>query len=195
LGRVLTTAIKGLAGLGALGALYVMGLAACKPTGGDLSLSTLAHGSMAKLQVLDDKAAAPGTFEDENGRPVALAAFKGQVVVLNLWATWCAPCVKEMPTLARLQADFQGRPVKVVPLSTDSDTQKDKARAFIAGRPPLHFYFDPHLGATSSVTPRVEGFPTTLIFDKSGRLRASFQGDADWSSPDAEAVVAALLKS
>ncbi len=196
-GRVLGAAIKTMIGLGAIAAIYVMGLAACKPgPGGGGDLSALATGAMAKLH--PETSAAPQTpaaFDDAAGKSVQLSAFKGQVVVLNLWATWCAPCVKEMPTLARLQADFAGRPVKVLAVSTDSDGQIDKAKAFIAARPPLDFYHDDGLKLVASLTPRTEGFPTTYIFDKTGRLRAVLQGDADWSSPEAEKVVAALLTS
>jgi thiol-disulfide isomerase/thioredoxin len=151
---------------------------------------------MAKLTAPPAPESYPdAAFVDGQGRPVRLSDFKGQAVVLNLWATWCAPCVKEMPTLAKLQGDLALQPVKVVALSTDSPGETDKAKAFIADHGPLNFYQDPHLAVTSAITPRVQGFPTTLLYDRQGRLKGIFQGDADWSSPDAEAVVKALTRS
>jgi thiol-disulfide isomerase/thioredoxin len=186
-----------MAGLGAVAAIYVMGLTACKPGPDDgHDLGALAKGSMAKLQAQSTpgvQATAP--FTDASGKSVDLSKFKGQVVVLNLWATWCGPCVKEMPTLAKLQADFAGRPLKVVAVSTDSDSQVDKAKVFLAARPPLAFYHDSGLKLVASLTPRTDGFPATYLFDKKGQLKGVLQGEADWASPEAEKVVAALLGS
>ena len=128
LGRGTTTAIAGFLGVGAIAALYVMGLAACKPSP-DAGVATVAHGTMAKLK----PPAAPATYPDASfvdgaGKSVKLADFKGQAVVLNLWATWCAPCVKEMPTLAALQTAYAGKGLKVVALSADSATATDKGQ-------------------------------------------------------------------
>jgi thiol-disulfide isomerase/thioredoxin len=198
LGRGYGTAITGFIGVGAVAALYVMGLSACKPgpqTGGAASIASLAHGAMAKLAA----PAAPATYPDASfvdgaGKSVKLADFKGQVVVLNLWATWCAPCVKEMPTLAALQTAFAGQGVKVVALSADSASATDKAKAFIAAHAPLDFYQDAKFAVSSAITPHIEGFPTTLIYDRAGHLKGVLQGDADWSSPEAQAVVASLAK-
>jgi thiol-disulfide isomerase/thioredoxin len=149
---------------------------------------------MSKLQPALSGSSYPDVpFVDGAGKPVRFSDFKGRVVVLNLWATWCAPCVKEMPTLAALQQSFKDRPVTVVALSTDSNGQVDKAKAFIAAHPPLGFYHDANLAVTSAIQPRVQGFPTTLVYDEEGRLRGSVQGDADWSSPEAKAVISALL--
>ncbi len=131
---------------------------------------------------------------DGAGKPVKLSDFKGHAVVLNLWATWCAPCVKEMPTLAALQTAYAGKGLKVVALSADSPFAKDKAKAFIVAHPPLDFYQDPQLAVPSAITPHIEGFPTTLLYDKAGQLKGILQGDADWASPDAKAVVDKLIE-
>lgn len=148
---------------------------------------------MAKLQAPAAPASYPdASFVDGAGKPVKLTDFKGQAVVLNLWATWCAPCVKEMPTLAALQTAFAGKGVKVVALSADSAGQTDKAKAFIAAHAPLDFYQDAKFAVPSAITPHIEGFPTTLLYDRGGRLKGVLQGDADWSSPEAKAVVQAL---
>ena len=164
-------------------------------SGGSPQLKSLARGEMVKLTVTEPpRAADPIRASGPDGRLVRLADFKGQVVVVNLWASWCAPCVKEMPTLARLQAEYAGRPVKVVPISLDKgDADVAKARAFLADKRPLQFYHGDYALAFS-LTPVIEGLPTTLIFDQEGRERARLAGGADWSGADAKAVIDALLK-
>ena len=114
------------------------------------------------------------------------------MVVVNLWATWCAPCVTEMPTLARLQAAYRGR-ILVAPVSMDTAKDREKARAFIAQYPPLGFYQDPKATLVFAVTPPAEGLPTTILYGRHGRERARMSGGADWSGADAHAVVEALL--
>ena len=195
IGRGMTTAITGFLGVGAIAALYVMGLAACKPgTGSQMNLAALAHGTMSKLQPPATPSSYPdASFMDGAGKPVKLSDFKGQAVVLNLWATWCAPCVKEMPTLAALQTAYAGKGLKVVALSADSPFAAAKAKAFIAAHPPLDFYQDTQLAVPSAITPHIEGFPTTLLYDKAGNLEGMLEGDTDWSSPDAKAVIDKLI--
>jgi thiol-disulfide isomerase/thioredoxin len=158
--------------------------------GGDLK--SMATGGMSKMAVLQTPADPPsGPFTGPDGKPLTVADLKGKVVVLNLWATWCAPCRKEMPTLAQLQAAYAGKPVVVVALSTDGDADLAKARAFIEGNKPLSFY---HVSTdwAFKLNPPAQGFPTTLIFDKSGHERARVVGEADWGSADAHKVVDAL---
>ncbi|HQR90913.1 MAG TPA: redoxin family protein, partial [Caulobacter sp.] len=92
--------------VGVAAVLYVIAAASFKPSG-PANLNEFKRASLAKLEVPASPRAAPGTtFFDEAGKPVTLADFKGQVVVMNLWATWCAPCKKEMPTLAKLAAAY-----------------------------------------------------------------------------------------
>ncbi len=172
-----------------------MGLAACKPSP-DEGAASLAHGTMAKLKPPIVAATYPDAgFVDGAGKPVKLADFKGQAVVLNLWATWCAPCVKEMPTLAALQSAYAGKGLKVVALSADSAMATDKAKAFIGAHPPLDFYQDASSAVPTALNPPIEGFPTTLLYDRAGHLKGVMEGDTDWNSPDAKAVVNSLLKS
>jgi thiol-disulfide isomerase/thioredoxin len=118
-----------------------------------------------------------------------LAAFRGKVVVLNLWATWCPPCRKEMPTLARLQAAYAGKPLAVVAVSLDTATETQAAKTFISQYPPLAFYQDAKFNFVTDLKPTPAGFPTTIIFDRSGQERAIMSGEADWASPEARAVV------
>ena len=148
---------------------------------------------MAKL-VIDNPILPPPTlpFLDAAGQETTLTKLKAPVVVVNLWATWCAPCVSEMPTLAKLQAAYRGR-VLVVPISMDDPKDRAKARAFIAKYPPLPFYQEPGAMIALTLTPPTSGLPTTLLIDASGRERARLAGGADWSGPDARAVIQALL--
>lgn len=157
-------------------------------------LKSLASGHMAKMAV--EKRAEPGAdvvFKDASGRELHASDFKGQVVVMNIWATWCGPCKIEMPTLARLQAAYAGKKVKVVALSTDAPGDADKARAFIAAHAPLAYYQGTPALAFR-IKPQILGYPTTLLIDKDGNERARLPADADWSSPEAKAVIDRLLQ-
>jgi thiol-disulfide isomerase/thioredoxin len=128
-------------------------------------------------------------FYDDAGKPVRIADFKGKVVLLNLWATWCAPCKIEMPTLARAAAAYKGRPVEFVTLSIDKPVAAAAARLFIAGHEPLRFYSDPEAKIIFKLSPPAEGMPTTVIYGKDGLERARVSGEADWASPEARALL------
>jgi len=194
LGRGLTLAIAAAVLVGAAAVLYVMGGSAFKPGAGPNSLAGLSEGAMKKLTVVSPAPPPAAPFVDAEGKPVTLADFKGQVLVVNLWATWCAPCVAEMPTLAKLQQEFAGQPVKVVAVSVDAAESTDKAKAFIAKHAPLAFYQNPDLKLPFAFSPPAAEFPSTVIYDKTGVQRARLTGDADWSSPEAKKVIETLLK-
>jgi thiol-disulfide isomerase/thioredoxin len=167
--------------------------AIAKPGSSD-GLQALATGPMSKLKIVDPASPPPPTpFVDAAGRPLSLAAFRGKVVVLNLWATWCPPCRKEMPTLAQLQAAYVGKPFAVVAVSLDTAADSDRAKTFLAQYPPLAFYQDAKFNFVTDLKPTPAGFPTTIIFDRSGQERAIMSGEADWDSPEARAVVDRLL--
>ena len=157
-------------------------------------LSALATGAMAKLEVVAERPSAPvDPFEGPDGQPLSLADFKGKVVVLNLWATWCAPCKEEMPTLAKLAQEVDPTQVAVVIVNVDAvPTQEEPARAFIAENAPLAFYRQPAFTLPFRL-PGAGAMPQTVLIDRQGRLRASVTGAADWSSPEAMAVVRALI--
>ena len=185
-------AARGLCAMAGLAAaLYVIGGCTAKPGG----LKSLAQGQMKSLTVVDQPAPAPdATFTDAAGKTHTLAEFKGKAVILNLWATWCAPCVQEMPTLAKLAQATAGQPVAVVPISVDRDEDRANAEAFIAKRPPLPFYSDPKYAVAYALKPPVAGLPTTVLIDAAGRVRGAVAGGADWSGADARKVVEALEK-
>jgi thiol-disulfide isomerase/thioredoxin len=148
---------------------------------------------MAKLVVPAQPGSQPNAaFIAPDGRTVHLADFKGQVLVVNFWATWCAPCVKEMPSLARLQQDYAGKPLKVVAISVGTGDDQG-SRDFLKGHGGLGFYNDPKFALPFSLTPRPDGIPVTVIYDRQGRERARLSGGADWSTDDAKRVMDAVL--
>jgi thiol-disulfide isomerase/thioredoxin len=184
-------AVCAVAGLAA--ALYVIPGCSSKPTG---DLKSLATGEMKSLTVDAQPLPAPDTpFTDAAGKTHTLAEFKGKAVILNLWATWCAPCVQEMPTLAKLAQANVGKPVVILPVSLDRDEDRANAQSFIAKDPPLPFYNEPKFALAYAFKPLVTGMPTTLLIDPAGNVRGRVPGGADWSGPDAQKVVDALEKA
>ncbi len=157
-------------------------------------------GAFSVAPKLDDlKPAAPGAgtdtpeidFQTADGANRTLKDYLGQGVVLNFWATWCVPCVAEMPALARLAGLLQGTKVAVLPLSSDrggaAAVQKYFTEKDLSGLPIL---LDPRGAAARAFG--VRGIPTTILIDASGRERGRYEGAADWSSPEAVAAVKAL---
>lgn len=154
-------------------------------------LSDYARGSLARLQASVERPPAPGNpFNDPMGAPVRIADLPGEVRVVNLWATNCAPCKLEMPTLAAL-ARQSGERVSVTPISLDPVGRTDQARAFIAAHPPLRFHQDPSFAIAFAM--KAKGMPTTVIYDRRGRERARLFGAAEWDGPEARALIQALL--
>ena len=132
------------------------------------------------------------TFQTMDGREASLADFAGKVVVLNLWATWCAPCREEMPSLDRLQARFADRDLVVLALSVDR-AGPERVQQFLdeIGVKQLHVYRDPKAAATRAL--RVPGLPATLLVDRRGNEVGRVLGIAEWDGPAAVAAVENLL--
>jgi thiol-disulfide isomerase/thioredoxin len=182
----------GLAVIVVAAVLYAIVSLGIKPGAGNLK--DLARGAMAKLQVPDQPRGEPDApFFGPQGQTLHLSDFKGQVLVVNFWATWCAPCVQEMPTLAKLQAAVAGQPVRVLAVSLDRPEDKALAQRFILKHGPLEFYQDPKYAVPFSLNPRPEGVPITVIYDRQGRERARLEGGADWNSAEAKAVLNSVL--
>lgn len=124
---------------------------------------------------------APATaFESPDGAPASLADFRGRPVLLNLWATWCAPCVAEMPTLDSL-AEREGSRLKVLTVSQDLDG-RDKVEAFFAkrGYRRLETWLDAEMTLMSAL--KVDILPTTILYDAKGREVWRVTGMEDWES-------------
>jgi thiol-disulfide isomerase/thioredoxin len=122
-------------------------------------------------------------FEDGEGHVQRLSDFRGKVVLLNIWATWCLPCRKEMPTLDRLQASLGGPDFEVVALSIDRGGP-DVVRKFFAdiGIENLAIHMNP--SDEAAFTLAVAGLPTTLLIDREGRELGRLVGPAEWDAPD-----------
>ena len=191
---LLKWAIRGAALIGVAAVLYVIVSASIKPKS-DADLRQFARGELVKLVVPAAPTAMPTAgFTDADGKAMTLADFKGRIVVVNLWATWCAPCRLEMPTLAKLQAAYQTQPVQVVAISVDRDADLNLAKADIAKNAPLKLYRDPGYKFAFAIEPKAAGFPTTIIYDRQGRERARLSGGADWNGKESRALIEALLK-
>ena len=122
-------------------------------------------------------------FEDGQGQPRSLAEFRGKVVLLNIWATWCGPCRREMPSLDRLQALLGGSDFEVVALSIDRGGI-EPVRKFYAdvGIRNLAIYIDGSGKATRALA--AVGVPATLLIDRTGRELGRLIGPAEWDEPD-----------
>jgi len=181
-----------LIGAGAIALVYVLFAASSKPET-QLGLSRFAEGEMTRLYVMEAPPPMPTrTLRDAAGNETTLAAFQGEVMVLNLWATWCAPCMEEMPSLAQLQYNFEGR-IRVIPISVDSEGDREKAiselRRLSGGA--LPFLQDMTRGVLFDA--HAAGMPVTIIYDAQGQEVARLAGGADWGGADASRVIEAVL--
>jgi thiol-disulfide isomerase/thioredoxin len=127
-------------------------------------------------------------FQDDQGHDLTLADFRGRVVLLNVWATWCVPCRKEMPTLDRLQERLGGKDFLVMALSIDRkgiEAVKDFYR--VVGVEKLAIYLDPSGKGSHSLA--IPGVPTTLLINREGHEIARKLGEARWDSPEMVSLV------
>ena len=139
------------------------------------------------------KAAPELHFTDGKGKVRTLSEFKGKVVLLNIWATWCGPCRKEMPTLDRLQATLGGPEFEVVPLSIDRKGMEavDKFYADI-GTQHLARYVAPSASEAMEAL-AVFGLPATFLIDSQGLILGRKEGPAEWDSPEFIAFFKAVI--
>ncbi len=132
-------------------------------------------------------------FQDLDGAPVRLADFKGDVVLLNFWATWCAPCVREMPALDRLQSILGREGLRVVAVSIDRGGKQVVARfAKRIGLQNLALYLDPKSALARAFG--VSGLPATFLIDAEGRVARARLGAAEWDSHAAVSLIRYYLK-
>ncbi|SMX43080.1 TlpA family protein disulfide reductase [Octadecabacter ascidiaceicola] len=155
------------------------------------ALEALRTGDMMKLQFGADRGS-DVVFTHEDGSDLTLAAFEGQYVLLNFWATWCAPCRKEMPHLSELQDEFGGDDFQVVTVATGLN-QRPAMERFLdeigVDNLPLHTDNNSALARDMGVV----GLPVTLIMDPQGQEVARLIGDADWASESAKTILRELL--
>ena len=133
-------------------------------------------------------------FVDGSGAPKTLKDFRGKTVLLNLWATWCAPCREEMPSLDRLQQELGSDVFQVVALAVDR-TGLDSARKFLEGInvKSLALYADPTTRSGSAL--KAVGMPTTILIDAEGREIGRLPGPAEWDSADAKRLVQEAIRT
>jgi thiol-disulfide isomerase/thioredoxin len=134
------------------------------------------------------------TFTDAEGQERSLSDFAGEGLVVNLWATWCPPCVAEMPSLDRLQAMLRAERVRVLALSSDRGGRA-VVEAFYrrTGVRELGVWLDPRGAAARGMG--VRGLPTTVIIDRDGYETARLEGEAEWDAPELVAAVRRLVGS
>lgn len=133
-------------------------------------------------------------FTDGEGRQMTLADFKGQGLVVNLWATWCAPCVREMPSLNRLQAAVADEGIRVIAVSSDREGLA-KVAPFLEKHAldRLAPYLDPK-GDFTRAMPGGTALPRTFIINADGAIAASYTGPAEWDAPDLVAAVREMTR-
>ncbi|MCE4223027.1 TlpA family protein disulfide reductase [Methylobacterium sp. C25] len=160
-------------------------------------VAPLSRGEVAALETQGEpKPAANLHFKAPDGTDTDLTALKGRALLVNLWATWCAPCKAEMPALDRLQAEFGGDRFRVVTINIET-RNLDKPPKWLAdnGIKSLAYYGDP----AGKVLPAVQqqtgstGLPTTMLIDAKGCEVGVMKGPAEWASEDGKALIRALI--
>lgn len=157
-----------------------------------------AGGEVAAMLAADPPRSLAGlSFNAPDGSPMTLADLSGKTVLMNLWATWCAPCRHEMPALNRLQADLGDDTFEVVAVNVDTGGD-EKPRRFLdeTGVDALGYYRDATLGLFNDLKRRglALGLPVTLLVDRDGCLLAHMNGPAEWASDDARRLIAAVRR-
>ena len=200
IGTVLVGALVGLAGIYGFGRLG-------RGSGGDpvcraavdtaKRIAPLAHGEVAALTVASKPLKLPDlAFDDADGKPKKLSDWQGKTVLVNLWATWCVPCRKEMPALDRLQTKLKGPDFEVVAINIDT-RDPDKPRNFLkdANLTQLGYFTDEKAKIFQDLKSigRALGMPTSVLVDGKGCEIATIAGPAEWDSDDAVKLIRAAV--
>ena len=171
---------------------------ACRPAVAlAAKIAPFARGEVAAVNMAKSPLKVPDlAFEDGTGKKLALADFKGRTVLLNLWATWCVPCRKEMPTLDALEQKLGSPAFQVVAVNIDT-RDPDKPKAFLKdiGVHDLAYYADASAKSFQDLKAvgRAFGMPTTLLVDPNGCEIGTIAGPAEWASDDAVKLIKAAL--
>jgi len=161
------------------------------------ALKPLAGGDVAAFTVADEPVPLPVfEFAGKDGGKASTADFAGKTVLLNLWATWCAPCREEMPALDKLQAELGSEKFQVLPVSIDrGGPQKPLAFYEEIGVSHLPFYQDETMGIFNELKKKslAFGLPVTLLVDRDGCVLGNLNGPADWAGSDAKQLMGAVV--
>jgi len=193
-GRLLFIAIAAMVAGGLVWTAYVLFSAASNSSSAVTGLAHHARGELSRLVVLSDPPAQPDTvFRTEAGEDITLESFRGKVVMVNIWATWCAPCVKEMPSLNRLEAELGSDQFEVVAITLDRNVED--ARAFYDEHELGHLklYQERTLAIGGALGAR--GVPITVLYGVAGNELARVANGAEWDSPEALALVREVIAS
>ncbi|MBZ0162777.1 MAG: TlpA family protein disulfide reductase [Notoacmeibacter sp.] len=162
------------------------------------AIDAAAKGEVAAMQVADPQQLGDIGFTGPDGQAMTLADFAGKTILLNLWATWCAPCRAEMPALDRLQQQIGGEEFEVVAINIDTG-ELSKPAKFLdeINVLSLPLYHDQTMGVFNAFKKRslALGLPTTMLIDGDGCLMAKINGPAEWDSPDAVRLIDAALNA
>jgi thiol-disulfide isomerase/thioredoxin len=172
--------------------------AACKPAMEIArKVAPFAKGEVAAVNIAKGALKVPDlAFQDASGKPLTLENWRGRTVLLNLWATWCVPCRKEMPSLDALQAQLGGPDFEVVTVNIDTrDPEKPKTWLKEVGVSKLAYYADPAAKTFQDLKAvgRAFGMPTTLLIGPQGCEIGTIAGPAEWASDDAIKLIKAAL--
>lgn len=206
--RIAVIVAGGIVGL-AIGLAAVYGIGGLTRNAGDTAcapalaaakhLAPLAHGEVAALAVASKGLRVPDlAFRDAAGTAHKLSEWRGRTVLLNLWATWCVPCRKEMPALDTLQAKLGGPKFEVVSINIDTrDPEKPHAWLKRLGVSKLTYYADPSAKVFQDLKAigKAFGMPTTMLIDAAGCELGTMAGPAEWAGEDAVKLVQAALKN
>lgn len=172
---------------------------ACRPAV-DLArkIAPLARGEVAALTMASKPLRIPDlAFDDVDGKPRKLSDWRGRTVLVNLWATWCVPCRKEMPALDSLQGKLGGPRFEVVAINIDT-RDLDKPKNFLkeAGLTRLGYFADPKAKVFQDLKAigRALGMPTSVLVDGAGCEIATIAGPAEWASDDAVKLLTAATE-
>jgi peroxiredoxin len=185
-----TTAIMAAIALTAAAAGYLVAMLVAPADPGPSRLQSINSRAMTEGQIGDvvGLSRPDFTLSDDRGAPVSVDAFDGQLLLINFWATWCAPCVEEMPSLERLSIDLKGQGLRVVAASMDVKGA-EQVKPFLEkhGLSEMTVLLDRRtkLGQAFGI----QGLPTTYLIDRQGRVVGSYQGSAEWDSEAAKALI------
>lgn len=177
--------------------LYVGAIVSANPLMAEdySAANELREGDMRKLIFSDAKDVSEETFTTPDGTTLSLDDFEGKTIVLNFWATWCAPCRKEMPSLEALRKTLGGETFDVVAVATGPKNEAEKIDGFYRreGITDLPVYMDPSSRFANDMG--IRGLPITVIINAKGNEIGRLRGDADWASENAIEVLTAVIDS
>src|SRR5450755_147013 len=201
IGAVVIGAVIGFAGIYGFGGLKrnAAGDSICQPAVALSSkIAPLAHGEVAALTMATTPLRLPNlAFEDADGKPKKLSDWRGRTVLVNLWATWCVPCRREMPALEGLQTRLGGPDFEVVAVNIDTrDPEKPKNFLKDANLTRLNYFSDQKAKVFQDLKAvgRALGMPTSVLVDGRGCEIATIAGPAEWASDDAVKLITAAMK-